>query len=136
MRFAADKSNLRSSSNPVCLDRAPRYGRACERVMRPAGVLDKNLDKKSRCVSSAIAFAVTGPTSFVLPIALPRCRRPASGTPLQARWRAGFWRRKDRSPPAWGRPGTTRSGGVLLAPLPEQRKGGLHARVKLIIGVG
>jgi mono/diheme cytochrome c family protein len=39
-------------------------------------------------------------------------------------------------PPAWGRPGTTHSGGVLLAPLPEQRKGGFGARAKLIIGVG
>lgn len=99
-------------------DRAPRYGRACKRVF------ESSLGKKSRCVSSAIAFAVTDPTSFVLPIALPRCRPPASGS-LPASWRAGFRRRKDRSPPAWGRPGTMHSGGVLLAPLPEQRKGGL-----------
>src|ERR1700756_4548006 len=54
--------------------------------MRSAGALDK----KSRCVSSAIAFTVTGPTSFVLPIALPRCRPPTSGAPRQAGWRAGF----------------------------------------------
>jgi hypothetical protein len=100
--------------------------------MRSAGALDK----KSRCVSSAIAFTVTGPTSFVLPIALPRCRPPTSGAPRQAGWRAGFRRRKDRSPPAWGRPETTHSGGVLLASLPELRKGGFDARAKLIIGLG
>jgi urease accessory protein len=41
---------------------------------------------------------------------------------------AGFRRRQDRAPPAWGRPGTTHSGGVLLASLPEQRKGSLQSR--------
>src|ERR1700756_4548005 len=58
-------------------------------------------------------------------------RRPSPG------WlESGFSRRKDRSPPAWGRPETTHSGGVLLASLPELRKGGFDARAKLIIGLG
>jgi len=55
--------------------------------------------------------------------------RPSALLTAQARspasWRADFRRRKDCSPPTWGRFGTTHSGGVLLAPLPEQRKSGL-----------
>src|SRR5262249_61353839 len=55
-------------------------------------------------------------------------RRPASS--LVARLAGGgvFRRRKNRSLLAWGRPWRTHSGGVLLASLPEQRKGGLARR--------
>ena len=66
----------------------------------------------------------------------PSALQTAPINPSLTSWRTGFRRRKDRSPPAWGRPGATHSGGVLLAPLPELRKGGFEARAKLVIGVG
>lgn len=66
----------------------------------------------------------------------PSALQTARVSPSLTIRRTGFRRRKDRSPPAWGRPGTTHSGGVLLAPLPEQRKGGFEASAKLVIGVG
>src|SRR5262249_7279929 len=85
-----------------------------------------DLGNKSQRVDCAIRVAVTGRSSFLLPI--PRGSNQPPVARSGARQIGGFSAAEDRSPPTWGKPEAARSGGVLLAPLPEQRKCGLDTR--------
>ena len=58
------------------------------------------------------------------------------GRPSPGWLESGFSAAEGPLAPAWGRPETMHSGGVLLASLPRLRKGGFDARAKLIIGLG
>src|SRR5262249_7127953 len=121
-------------------DQEPRRGRLAARILQQlradaTGRLTgptAGLGNKSQRVDCAIGVAVTGRSSFLLPIPRGSDRPPVARS--LARQIGGFSAAEDRSPPTWGKPEAARSGGVLLAPLPEQRKCGLDTRGAKIIG--
>src|SRR5262249_40129609 len=134
MRFAADRSSVRSSSNPVFLIRNRAAGALPPESWNSSGETRWAASRGRQPAWAISHSAWTAPLGllsqadplFLLPIPRGSDRPPVARS--GARQIGGFSAAEDRSPPTWGKPEAARSGGVLLAPLPEQRKCGLDTR--------
>src|SRR6516165_1262571 len=134
MRFAADRSSVRSSSNPVFLIRNRAAGALPPGSWNSSGET-RWAASRGRQPTWAISHSAWTAPLGLLSQADPRssCRSPAvvTGRLLPARERgryADFQRRRTAHLRPGESPRRARSGGVLLAPLPEQRKCGLDTR--------
>src|SRR5262249_59642948 len=85
-----------------------------------------DLGNKSQRVDCAIRVAVTGRSSFLLPIPRGSNRPPVARS--GARQIGGFSAAEDRSPPTWGKPEAGAFRGVLFAPLPGPPQCGVGPR--------
>src|SRR3974390_2214579 len=103
--------------------------------MRPAGILDGNLDKKSRCASSAIAFTVTGRPHSSCRSPFRAADRPPQAPLSRLAEERGFGGGSTARPRPGEGLGRHVSAAFIGTPA-GTAQGGLHARAKLIIGVG